>query len=793
MHDRFTSTRIGSGKVRYSCVLRLITPMLPRASGVWVRVALACCLAFVLLGMPAPAQQQPTVSWEKAREFTRRYRTVVDTSGLTDIDSSLPQGYNAEDLQELCKARNRAIDIARSGAELGLRGLMLDDDPFSNERRASFLRRLGAVATYVGEVDDAVKHFQASRDALAKWVGEYPDLQPAFMTHEEILGIGHLRRAEVENCLLMPGGDSCLFPLRLGGVHQHGDGAQRAAERFLAYLQHDPASLEVRWLLNLSYMLTGGYPKDVPPKYLFPPEMFKSEVEVPRFFDVAVPAKLGQLDIAGGTITEDFDRDGLVDVLFTSVDYCAPARLYRNRGDGTFEERSQAAGLLSQLGGLNAIQTDYNNDGLVDVFVMRGGWEVAMRNSLLRHNADGTFSDVTREAGLSSGMHATHSVSWADIDNDGWLDLFVGHELTPSSLFRNRGDGTFEDVSVRSGIAARTAFTKGVVAGDYDNDGFADFFLSNVFGENFLYHNNGDGTFTETAQKAGVSTPLVSFPTWFFDYDNDGWLDIFVASYPASLEEFVKHYVKMEPKAETLALYRNNRDGTFSNVSREVGLARVVPAMGSNFGDLDNDGFLDMYLGTGTPSFGALMPNVMFKNERGMRFVDVTEATGTGHLQKGHGISFVDIDNDGDEDVVLNVGGAVPGDNYTESLFENPGTEVGNWISVRLVGVKTNRAAIGAKITVTLPDASSGSAQRYREVTSGGSFGSNSLTQHIGIGSAKSIAALEVLWPVSKTRQVFKNVPINSFLEVRELDDRYKTYSPPRVTLRGPSQDKVEK
>ena len=170
--------------------------------------------------------------------------------------------------------------------------------------------------------------------------------------------------------------------------------------------------------------------------------------------------------------------------------------------------------------------------------------------------------------------------------------------------------------------------------------------------------------------------------------------------------------------------------------SGETGLARVVPAMGSNFGDLDNDGYLDMYLGTGTPSFSALMPNIMLRNDEGRRFQDVTAATGTGHLQKGHGVAFADLDNDGDEDVVINLGGAVPGDNYADALFEKPGAGAGNnWISLRLVGVKSNRAGIGAKIRVRLKGAASGSALRYREVSSGGSFGANSLMQHIGLGA----------------------------------------------------------
>ena len=157
--------------------------------------------------------------------------------------------------------------------------------------------------------------------------------------------------------------------------------------------------------------------------------------------------------------------------MLSSRDPCEPLRLYRNRGDGTFEDVSERAGLADQLGGLNLIQTDFDNDGRLDIFVMRGGWETAVRNSLLRNNGDLTFTDVTERAGLGGPAHRTHSVAWADFDNDGWLDVFVGHEFSWSQLFRNRGDGTFEDVTERAGLRFRS-LTKGVVAGDIDNDGW---------------------------------------------------------------------------------------------------------------------------------------------------------------------------------------------------------------------------------------------------------------------------------------------------------------------------------
>ena len=280
------------------------------------------------------------------------------------------------------------------------------------------------------------------------------------------------------------------------------------------------------------------------------------------------------------------------------------------------------------------------------------------------------------------------------------LDLFVGNENGPSQLFRNKGDGTFEDISHAAGID-RVAYTKGVVAADYDNDGYVDFYVSNLNGDNFLYHNNHDRTFTDVAQKAGVQKPWQSFAAWFFDYDNDGWPDLFVTSYYVSVDESVRSYLGLTPNAETLKLYKNLGNGTFRDVTAEVGLDRVFMPMGANFGDIDNDGFLDIYLGTGNPSYASLLPNVLLHNKDGKFFTDVTASSGTGELHKGHAVAFADIDNDGDEDLLTEIGGAVPGDSHAFRLFENPGN--GNdWISLHLVGVKTNRAAIGARIKVTV-------------------------------------------------------------------------------------------
>ena len=457
--------------------------------------------------------------------------------------------------------------------------------------------------------------------------------------------------------------------------------------------------------------------------------------DIGRFTDVAPQAGLNLFAMSSGVMVDDFENNGLFDVVTSTYDACEPMHYFHNNGDGTFSDHAAKAGLTDQLGGLNLVQADYNNDGCPDLLVLRGAWQpqnFAQRKSLLRNNCDGTFTDVTRESGLAIPATNTQTAVWADINNDGLLDLFAGNETGPSQLFLNKGDGTFEDISHSAGID-RTSFAKGVVAADYDNDGYMDFYVSNQTGANFLYHNNHNGTFTEIASQAGVPGAGRGFAAWFFDYDNDGWPDLFVASYYGSVEESLTTYFGLPHKAGTLKLYRNLGNGAFEDVTKQAGLDKIFMTMGANFGDVDNDGYLDIYLGTGNPSYASLLPNVLLRNKEGKSFVDVTASSGTGELHKGHGVAFADLDNDGDEDIITSIGGAIPGDRHAFRLFENPGN--GNdWISLKLVGVKANRSAIGARIKVTVQDQAGAPRSIYRTVGSGGSFGGSPLTQHIGLG-----------------------------------------------------------
>ncbi len=218
-------------------------------------------------------------------------------------------------------------------------------------------------------------------------------------------------------------------------------------------------------------------------------------------------------------------------------------------------------------------------------------------------------------------------------------------------------------------------------------------------------------------------------------------------------------------------LFHNARGKGFEDKTREAGLDMVFETMGSHFGDFDNDGFLDMYLGTGDPDLGTLVPNRMFKNVDGRRFAEITASSGTGHLQKGHGVSCADWDRDGDVDIFIEMGGAVPGDKYHNILFQNPG-QGNHWLTVKLVGQKTNRAAIGARIKVV-----TGGSQPltiHRLVSSGSSWGANPLQQTIGLARAEKVALLEIHWPTSGTTQVFRDIAANQAIEVTEFADHYR-------------------
>jgi hypothetical protein len=647
-----------------------------------------------------------------------------------------------------------------------------------SRQRLSLEWRRGLAALQLGRTEESIAALHAVEAGLPTLRQTMPpDMVRQFEQELPLnLAIAYLRHGENENCVFCQTGESCILPIQGTGVHVRPGGSQAALKYLELFLREQPDHLVARWLLNLAHMTLGTYPDGVPKEQLIPPERFRSSVEFPRFPNVAKRVGLNTFGLAGGVLVDDFDGDGYLDVVVSDWDPAADLRYFRNNGDGSFTDRSHAAGFSGLSGGLNLRHADYDNDGDLDILVLRGGWmgpQSGHPNSLLRNDGQAVFRDVTFDAGLGDVHYPTQTADWADYDNDGDLDLYVGNEEVPSQLFRNNGRGKFVDVARQAGVE-NMRYAKGVTWGDYDHDRYPDLYVSNLGGENRLYHNNRDGTFTDVAAAAGVARPLASFPVWFWDFNNDGHLDIYVSAY--SLEEgmrnFVADFLELPQGGEVDRLYQGDGRGGFRDVAEEQQTARVTLPMGSNFGDLNADGYLDYYLGTGYINYEVLMPNRMFLNDGGRGFTEVTMAGGFGHVQKGHGVSFADLDNDGDQDVFIVLGGAFRGDGFTNALFENPG--FGNhWIVIELVGTKSNRAAIGARLKLTFDDRG---RQRsvYRWVGGSSSFGANPMRQEVGVGQATAIETLEIFWPTTGQSQKFHDVASGQYVEITEGQAEYR-------------------
>lgn len=644
-------------------------------------------------------------------------------------------------------------------------------------------QKANALLEYGDEVQ-AVKLFEQ----LAEYVKDVPQSSK----HVNLmLGVAYMRLAERNNCINQHGADACILPIMGNGIHQDKAPARKAVNSFLKTLTGDPTNYNAIWLLNLAYMTLGEYPGKVPNKWLIKNLDHPGELKIKPFTDMATDLKIDIKNRAGGAIVEDFDNDGYLDIITSAWGLDDPMHYYRNNADGTFSDRSKISNLGGLTGGLNMVQADYDNDGFIDIFVLRGGWQGVsgfgeQPNSLLHNNGDGTFTDVTIEAGMLS-FRPTQTATWNDFNRDGWVDLFVANESSdpkvayPCEFYLNNGDGTFKDVAadIKMNLAL---FVKGVVSGDYDNDGWPDIFLSCMSGQKVLLRNQGTKgnlpSFENVSEKAGFSTDKSrSFPTFFFDYDNDGWLDLFICNY--EFEQQLSFYAGKEGMKPTsdrsgkMSLYHNNGDGTFTNMAPKMQVNQPIFAMGANFGDIDNDGYLDMYLATGNPSYQSLVPNKLYKNINGKDFVDVTVSGRVGNLQKGHGVSFADINNNGDQDIYVDMGGAYRGDGYNAAFYLNPGQTKNNWICVKLEGTRSNRAAIGAKVIVKFQE---NGVQRtvYREVNSGGSFGCSPFRREIGIGTASTIDELTIIWPTTGKHQTLQNLKPNQFIKIVEGKNGYE-------------------
>lgn len=605
---------------------------------------------------------------------------------------------------------------------------------------------------------------------------------------ERLLALAYLRLGEQVNCQERTNDESCLMPIKGKGVYSVQQGVRSAIQIYEEMLNKKPNDKESIWMLNFAYMTLGEFPNKVPKRWRLPTNQFKSDAQIPKFKNIASKMGLNTMALSGGIAVEDFDNDGLLDIIASSWGLSDQLRFFKNNGNGSFIEKTKEAGLTGLTGGLNIQHADYNNDGFMDVLVLRGAWLSAngkIPNSLIKNNGDGTFSDVTKSAGIFS-LNPTQTATWADFNLDGWLDLFIGNESSKSytstcELFISNGDGTFLNKIEESGLSPFIGMIKGVTAGDLNNDGFPDLYLSIMDRANVLLKNKGpdQGGIPrfENQLAAGTNLPIVSFPAWIWDYNNDGYLDLFVGAFGTdesirtnaaalAADNYSGNMIGANPKAFT-----NNKNFTFTDQSSALGLDEGMLAMGCNYGDLNNDGFEDFYIGTGAPSLTAIVPNKMFLNSKGKHFLDVTTSAEVGHIQKGHAVGFGDLDNDGDQDIFCVLGGAFDGDAFGDALFLNPFGNERNWIAINLEGTTANKCAIGARIKLLAQKLDGSNLTLHKHVSTGSSFGGNSLQVEIGLDDATIVKSIEVIWPnKQQTKTIVKDVEINKFYNLKEGD-----------------------
>ncbi len=628
------------------------------------------------------------------------------------------------------------------------------------------------------------------------------------------LANAHLRLAEAENCLATlradapaQAGGAMRFPdhvqpmctLPLLRPHMRRASTRRAAEILQRLHDQHPDDRVYHWLLNFSYMALGEYPQGVPPADLLATpfidtfygrraERLASEHADLAFADRAAALHVATFDAGKGVAVEDFDGDGDLDIV-TGGNFDT-LRYYANLDGADFVDRSEAAGFngITQVHVITA--ADFDNDGFMDLFVGRP----FLHYLLLRNRGDGTFEDVTAAAGLLDGwlddeMSFTWASAWGDADNDGDLDLFIARwgmhipllggilaqPFRGARFFVNEG-GHFVDRTHASGlgkIVHDRAFI-GAAWGDADNDGDLDLFLSSlVHRGSRLLHNNGAARF-ENAQRHGPG-----FMAAFVDVDHDGQLEIFQGGFTdawTSTAGAVFGEDLGDPAGGSLLLRRDSA-GQFRADSGFFDDGRLpIASMGVSYGDLDLDGCLDFYLGTGNPEGWFVLPNLMFRGDRdgtrcGKRASNISMLHGFGTVQKGHGIVFFDFDADGDQDVYSSLGGMWPGDRWPNQFFINESDTGNRWVKIRLRGRQTNRFGVGARITVRAVDARSAPIVRTYLMDHKTGFGSAPYLAHIGLLDAIAIDGVEVFWPVSDRRCTYP-AAINTLAHLDEADCR---------------------
>ncbi len=531
----------------------------------------------------------------------------------------------------------------------------------------------------------------------------------------------------------------------------------------VAALSDSPDRLGTRWWVWISAQKLGGYPSDVP-------QSARMELKVGRhpskveFEDVASKIGLDKTSAGRGTAIFDIDGDGYLDMVISSAH--GGCSVYHNNGDGTFTDVTVGSGLDKCVNTFALAVGDYNNDGLDDLYITRLGFYMG-ESVLMRNNGDGTFTDVTKETGVGCWA-PTFTAQWVDYDCDGNLDLFLANNLgglfdrkVQNRLFHNNGDGTFTEVSEKAGLVSIHP-TIGSAWGDYNNDGYPDVFLSCGLGRGQLFRNNGDGTFTDVSSDAGIDDIRFGSVAFWVDYDNDGWLDL--VQYVWSPEEdVISTYMNGVGPEEgrPMRIYHNNRNGTFTLKNREIGINGCFGTMSGNAGDFNNDGRIDFLLGNGDPHMDRTEPPMILEDDGTGHFNNVTFAAGLPYTGKGHGSNIADLAGDGRMCLIVASGGAYPADLLTTSVFR-PKTLPGNYLNVRLIGTKSNRNAVGARVKLV-----AGGREQHRLVSGGSGFGYLPYEQHFGLGDLQAVDSIEIVWP-SGLKQRVESLPFNDTIRIEE-------------------------
>jgi hypothetical protein len=614
----------------------------------------------------------------------------------------------------------------------------------------------------------------------------------------EALAISYLRLAEVNNCIENYTPVNCILPFDEKAIHQNKQYVKSAIMHLETLLEDHTENYNYYWMYNIAHIANGTYPDEVLEPFLISGlqdmEEIPEDLNVPRLRDSGMMDGVGDNRISGSACVEDFNGNGHLDIFTTSYGFGDEVLFYESDGNGNFSDRTEETGLTGIMGGLNIECADLNNSGAIDILILRGAWLAQHGehpNSLLRNNSDGTFTDITLSSGLFE-MMPTQVAAFADINHNGYLDIFIGNESSsswqgvfvesdeqsepyPSAIFLNNGDETFTKHEMLNGFEL-DGFVKGASWGDINNNGFPDLYVSILGEPNKLFAHRGlddDGlpVFEDITRSAGVEDPFFSFPVWFFDFNNNGLDDILAITYDVRAINDVAHEVAREKlglptQTEYSRLFKNLGDETFEDVTEQVGLNTVMFGMGANFGDLNNSGYPDFYIGTGAPDLASIVPNRMFLNRYGQEFIEATASTGTGHLQKGHGVSFADFDDSGSLDIYTVIGGAVEGDYYHNALFRNQSSH-GNWLLLKLEGTTSNRQAIGTRIEVVV-DEGEETRSVFRTLSTGGSFGANNSRVHVGLGDADAVKEIIINWPGTDQTQVIENPEINRLHEIRQ-------------------------